>query len=376
MRRLSRFMLIVFCTTLVLVGTAYAVGQAAAGAVLTYEVMGDTHLRDIHTQTELILFEDRSDHTIAFVNQRGKRIFSLLVAQPVYEAMQGKQFVVQPNTADPTTVDVLWRDDLRDTTQPLLRSLRLDEFFSADLSPDGRWLVILNVETVDVRGAHRGAYVIDLHTGAHIKMGTSRRQRPDWSPNGDWVTLINYDSPAGTVLQYADLRRGLVYETPYLVNAHQWSPDGRYLFAEGYDGWEHLHAVIDVNAETTRRLPDERTFTRIRWSPTGEHLMFLLKSDTQVEIYLYTLADDQFGLLATVPLAVSVQDILWDSYGEVIVYRTTHPTDRNITLMHHIDIATGADRELGRVAYRAWQPSLLHGGALQDLGCRLTGCGD
>lgn len=374
MRRMIWLMVGMFVVVFGAIGTASGVGQVVQEPILTYEVMGETHLMDGMTHAELVLFDNPTEYTVGFVNGQGDAIFSLVVNEAVYRQFENQHFMVRRSTSDVTLVDILLQNRITGEVTLLLADLQLKEFFSADLSPDGRWLAVLNVAAIT--DGHSGSYLLNLVTGEQIRTGTSRRSRPNWSPNGQWVALNVYDASTNWTLQYTHLASGTSYHTSYLINSALWSPNGRYLFAEGFDGWTHLFEVIDMQAGIATRLEEHRAFTKWRWSPTSEHVLFVMKTEVSTDIYIYALGTNTTTFLDSAPLAVSVQDILWSSDGASIVYRTTHPENRNITLVHRINLADGRQASVGMVAHRAWQPSLLHVDALQDYGCRLTGCAD
>lgn len=145
-------------------------------------------------------------------------------------------------------------------------------------SRDGR-RVAFNWYPEDGTGATLDIRIVPVEGGAPRTVHHASYSYPaDFSPDGAWLAVVDFDDDATVRIRLAPLQGG----EPLLVRALDWrapnavrfSPDGRFLAYDVPTGDESLErdiAVYDlVNGGERRILDDPANDLLLGWSPTGE----------------------------------------------------------------------------------------------------------
>lgn len=128
-------------------------------------------------------------------------------------------------------------------------------------SPDGARLVYSGRRTD--ADSWTALMVMDVAAGTHTRLVNDVTGEPRWSPTGEWIVYGgSYGRPYLVRPDGSELRE-LAGVDGWIT---EWSPDGRYLLAQGQSGW----AVVEASTGEVVRLPESITedLVRAAWRPT------------------------------------------------------------------------------------------------------------
>jgi Tol biopolymer transport system component len=146
------------------------------------------------------------------------------------------------------------------------------------LSPDGRFLAV-GWDRTREGGVDRGAYLLDLHTGARRDL-PGLNNAASFSPDGTRLVAANYPGPAGLATEIVELELS-TGRTRSLApsEARDWlpsyAPDGRWVVFNSFrSGGSDLYRVETRTGALERLTNDPRYEAHAQYSRDGRHILF------------------------------------------------------------------------------------------------------
>ncbi|NWF69593.1 MAG: PD40 domain-containing protein [Chloroflexi bacterium] len=136
-------------------------------------------------------------------------------------------------------------------------------------------------------------YLLDIDSGylRSFSMPNSFFYGESWAPDGQQLAFViaGGESSQIYVLRGGELRR--LSQESWRDFAPAWSPDGRQIaFLSARGGWPQLF-VMDADGSNARRLSGRHFIDYFRWSPAGDYIAYMVRTDVDTEIYSVRLAD-------------------------------------------------------------------------------------
>jgi dipeptidyl aminopeptidase/acylaminoacyl peptidase len=320
--------------------------------------------------------------------------------------------------------------DLLDVAPPgaptINQSLEMRSVSAPRISPDGRWVVYEVTRTNwDTNAFERELWLADTQSSQKIRLTSSKGSSysAEWSPDGKWIAFLSDRPPvlAGAKENKAQLyiisaAGGEARELTKVedgVNSFSWSPDGRTIAFSSTDAepksqkdrddkygeiqviegdyamthlwlldaptWDSSDVAAATHLAEPRRLTDGGAYTvgSYSWSPDGTKIAFAAQRDPDLgsadtsDIYVITLADRAVKKIVQTPGPDT--DPVWSPDGSEIAYDTSDASPYFFYTNHKIAVvpsAGGTPRVLtGKfdedAAPLAWGPDGIYFLALQ-----------
>ncbi|MFN8372800.1 MAG: hypothetical protein U0694_07980 [Anaerolineae bacterium] len=181
----------------------------------------------------------------------------------------------------------------------LLVSTEQQEVVMADVNTGITWLLTSQVTGSHFQLSPDGRYLTFTDGGrivlTHIPDGTSElilttdvsSRDPIWSPDAQRIVFIGMSDSRNQLYMMDSGGAQAALLSPIDANdfAPQWSPDGRQIaFVSLRNGYPQLY-VMDVAGGGVRQLTRNRYIDYFAWSPSGDYVAYVARTDTDTEIF-------------------------------------------------------------------------------------------
>jgi TolB protein len=171
---------------------------------------------------------------------------------------------------------------------------------------------------------------------------------PEWSPDGERLAYVS--SSELRVLHVAS--RTVLVVTTGDIDAPHWSPDGSQLSFEALDG--HVYLVAADGSSPPRPLTSMETDRNAVWSPDGNHVAFIARSQptNSVRVYVTDLNGTTPQPLspAGLELAPRFHNLDWSPDGTRVVFAAVQPLGADFGTDLYVVAADGSGQPINLTA--------------------------
>ncbi len=192
--------------------------------------------------------------------------------------------------------DLIKRDIVRRILLPL------EDLNEICFDPSGKRLAVIGM-----KGSSRDLYIYDIATKQLTRITESpfNKTSPAWSPDGKWIAYSEEIEGASriVIIKPDGTNPRILVEDEGENKSPSWSPDSTQIAYAGsaHDRTANLCMVNVESGQATRYTDFLVGLDQIRWSPTGERLMYTAFESNHQQVFVLDIPKDGFAALETYP---------------------------------------------------------------------------
>lgn len=269
--------------------------------------------------------------------------------------------------SDPTGLRVILSNQADETL------LVLNSYRDSRINNVG-WIDARNFIVIRVQTESLSLSLLNVETLLERSLGTLANTAYSFSPNREWLLLIENDTNESTLTHFFDERH---YTMNPISDIARWSSDGRYLASRARLGDNLGFQLLDTESgaiETSDFVPNrlswsgdnrsliiydrhqmlfyqdsllmsEYTFSEtlltISWSYDGQYAVLILQADEEKLLYVLNSQRDTLRLLASIADSVNERSIVWAYDSNTLNYILPNPNNAGQSSVFVIDIEQG-----------------------------------
>jgi Tol biopolymer transport system component len=180
--------------------------------------------------------------------------------------------------------------------------LDLEDINEISFDPTGKRLAVIGM-----KGSSRDLYVYDLAGKklTRITQSPFNKTSPAWSPDGEWIAYSEETEGASriVIIRPDGTTPRILVEDDGENKSPSWSPDSKKIaYAGSYHDKTPNLCMVDVETDEAARYTDFLVgLDQIRWSPTGERLMFTAFESNHEQVFVLDIPKEGFTALDSFP---------------------------------------------------------------------------